>query len=191
MAGPTGPSQKHSPRASRSSGSEKPELRYLAIGRVVRAHGLKGEISVTVMTEFPERFEITEQVYLGDQVEATPYQLESYRWHKDNVLLTLAGITNRDEAETLRGQLVQVPVEEAMPLPDGAYYHYQLVGLEVVTTTGERLGVLREVMETGANDVYVVDNDGKEILLPAIADVVKSIDMEKGRIVVEVIEGLI
>jgi 16S rRNA processing protein RimM len=191
MAGSTGPSKKHSPRSSRSSGSEKPELRYLAIGRVVRAHGLKGEISVTVLTEFPERFEIIEQVYLGDQFEATPYPLKSYRWHKDNVLLTLSGITNRDEAETLKGQLVQVPIEEAMPLPDGAYYHYQLVSLEVVTTAGERLGVLSEVMETGANDVYVVDNEGKEILLPAIADVVKSIDMEKGRIVVEVIEGLI
>jgi len=191
MAGPTGPSQKYSPRSSRSSGSEKPELRYLAIGKVVRAHGLKGEISVTVMTEFPERFEVTEQVYLGDQFEATPYQLESYRWHKDNVLLTLSGITNRDEAEALKGQLVQVPVEEAMPLPDGVYYHYQLVGLEIVTTTGERLGVLSDVMETGANDVYVVDSEGKETLLPAIADVVKSIDMEKGRIVVEVIEGLI
>lgn len=191
MAGPAGPSQKHSPGSSRSSGSEKPELRYLAIGRVVRAHGLKGEISVKVMTEFPERFEITKQVYLGDQLEATPYPLESYRWHKDNVLLTLAGITNRNEAETLKGQLVQVPIEEAMPLPDGVYYHYQLVGLEVVTITGERLGVLSEVMETGANDVYVIDNEGKEILLPAIADVIKSIDMEEGRIVVEVIEGLI
>ena len=191
MAGPAGPSQEHSQRSSRSSGSEKPELRYLAIGRVVRAHGLKGEISVAVMTEFPERFEITEQVYLGDQFEATPYSLKSYRWHKDNVLLTLTGITNRNQAESLKGQLVQVPIEEAMPLPDGVYYHYQLVGLEVVTTTGERLGILSDVMETGANDVYVVDKEGQELLLPAITDVVKSIDLEKAQMVVEVIEGLI
>ena len=191
MAGPTGPSQKHRQRSTRSSGSEKPELRYLAIGKVVRAHGVKGEISVKVMTEFPERFEITRQVYLGNEFEATPYQLNSYRWHKDNVLLTLVGITNRDEAEPLKGQLVQVPIEEAMPLPDGVYYHYQLVGLAVVTTTGDQLGVLSEVMETGAHDVYVVDNDGKEILLPAIADVVKSVDLETGQMTVEVIEGLI
>ena len=191
MAGPAGPSQKHNQRSTRSSGSEKPELRYLAIGKVVRAHGVKGEISVKIMTEFPERFEITEYVYLGDEFEATLYSLQSYRWHKDNVLLTLAGITNRSEAETLTGQLVQVPIEEAMPLPDGVYYQYQLVGLEVVTTMGERLGTLSDVMETGANDVYVVDNEGQEILLPAIAEVVKAIDMETGRMVVEVIEGLI
>jgi len=143
------------------------------------------------MTEFPERFEITKQVYLGDQFEAIPYPLESYRWHKDNVLLTLTGITNRNQAESLKGQLVQVPIEEAMPLPDGVYYHYQLVGLEVVTTTGERLGILSEVLETGANDVYVVDNDGQELLLPATAEVVRSIDLEKTQMVVEVIEGLI
>jgi 16S rRNA processing protein RimM len=191
MAGSAGSSQKHSQSSTRSSGSEKPELRYLAIGRVVRAHGLNGEISVAVMTEFPERFEITKQVYLGDQFEAIPYPLKSYRWHKDNVLLTLAGITNRNKAETLKGQLVQVPVEEAIPLPDGVYYQYQLIGLEVFTTLGVRLGVLAEVMETGANDVYVVKEKGQEILLPAIADVVKSVDMVKGRMVIKVIEGLI
>jgi len=191
VAGTTRPSQTHRQRSPRSSGSEKPELRYLAIGRVVRAHGLKGEISVAVMTEFPERFETTKQVYLGDQCEAIPYQLKSYRWHKDNVLLTLTGIANRNQAESLKGQLVQVPIEEAMPLPDGVYYHYQLVGLEVVTTTGERLGILSEVLETGANDVYVVDNDGQELLLPAIAEVVRSIDLEEAQMVVEVIEGLI
>jgi 16S rRNA processing protein RimM len=191
MAGPAGPSQKHSQRSTRSSGSEKPELRYLAIGKIVRAHGVKGEISVKVMTEFPERFEVTRQVYLGDEFEAVPYELKSYRWHKDNVLLTLTGVTNRNEAETLRGQLVQVPIDEAMPLPDGVYYHYQLVGLEVVTTAGKRLGELSDVMETGANDVYIVKNEGKEILLPAIAEVVKSIDLEENRMTVEVIAGLI
>jgi 16S rRNA processing protein RimM len=191
MAEPTGPSQKPNQRATRSSGSKKPELRYLAIGRVTQAHGLKGEISVAVLTEFPERFAVTKQVYLGDAFEATLYPLKSYRWHKDHVLLTLAGVNDRNEAETLKGQLVQVPIDEAMPLPEGVYYHYQLVGLKVVTTGGERLGTIVDVMETGANDVYVVDNKGQQILLPAIPDVVKSIDLEKGQMVIEVIDGLI
>jgi 16S rRNA processing protein RimM len=144
-----------------------------------------------VLTEFPERFAVTKQVYLGDAFEATLYPLKSYRWHKDHVLLTLAGVNDRNEAETLKGQLVQVPIDEAMPLPEGVYYHYQLVGLKVVTTGGERLGTLADVMETGANDVYVVDNKGQQILLPAIPDVVKSIDLEKGQMVIEVIDGLI
>jgi 16S rRNA processing protein RimM len=191
MAGATGPTQKNARRFSRSSGGDKPELRYLAIGRVIRAHGLRGEVCVTVLTEFPERFKTTEWVHLGNQFEATPYRLESHRWHKKNVLLTLAGVTNRTQAEALKGQFVQVPLEEAVPLPEGAYYIYQLIGLEAITTTGQRLGVITDVLETGANDVYVVENNDQEILLPAIADVIKSVDLEKGQIIVEVIDGLI
>ena len=146
---------------------------------------------MVVLTEFPERFEITEWLYLGNQSEATPYRLESYRWHKQNILLTLAGVSNRTQAEQLRGQFVQVPIEEAMPLPEGAYYFHQLIGLEAVSTTGQRLGVVTSILETGANDVYVVENNDREILLPVIADVVKSIDLETGQVVIEVIDGLI
>jgi len=87
--------------------------------------------------------------------------------------------------------LVQVPLEEAMPLPEGAYYFHQLLGLEAITTAGQRLGVVSSISETGANDVYVVENDGQEILLPAIVDVVKTIDLEKGQMLIEVIDGLI
>ena len=174
-----------------SSGVQQPELRYLAIGKVIRAHGLRGEISVAVLTEFPERFEVTKRLYLGDEFEATPYRLESYRWHKKNVLLTLSGIINRTQAEQLLGQFVQVPVEEAVPLPEGAYYLYQLIGLRVITTDGEQLGSVVDIIETGANDVYVVDHEGQQILLPAIPDVVRSIDVSAGEIVVQVIDGLI
>ncbi len=178
-------------KLNRSSGVQQPELRYLAIGRVVRAHGLRGEISVAVLTEFPERFEATEWVYLGDEFEATPYRLESHRWHKKNVLLTLSGITNRTQAEQLRGQFVQVPLEEAVPLPEGAYYLYQLIGLRVITIDGEYLGSVVDIIETGANDVYVVDHEGQQILLPAVLDIIRSVDVEAGEMVVQVIDGLI
>jgi 16S rRNA processing protein RimM len=178
-------------RLSGSSTPQQPELRYLAIGRIVRAHGLHGELSVTILTEFPERFETTEWVYLGNEFEASPYRLESYRWHKKNLLLTLSGITDRTQAEQLRGQYVQVPLAEAIPLPEGTYYLYQLLGLQVVTIDGQSLGVVADIIETGANDVYVVEGDGRQILLPAIDDVVRSIDLETGQIVVQVIDGLI
>lgn len=193
MTGPVGPlSDNQSRKSQQSSGSQEPELRYLAIGRIVRSHGLQGEVSVTVLTEFPERFAETEWVYLGDEFEATAYQLKAHRWHKQNVLLTLNGVTDRDQADMLKGQLVQVPIEDAMPLPDGTYYLYQLIDLEIITTTGERLGVITDIIEIGAaNDVYVVKNEDKEILIPAIGDVVKSIDMDKGQMVIEVIDGLI
>ena len=105
-----------------NSGLQEPEFRYLAIGRVVRAHGVRGELSVAVLTDFPERFETTEWVYLGNEFEAEPYRLEKHRWHKQNVLLTLAEVNDRTEAEQLTGLLVQVPVEDAVPLPEGGSY---------------------------------------------------------------------
>jgi 16S rRNA processing protein RimM len=169
----------------------RPELRYLAIGQILRAHGLRGELVVRVLTEFPERFDTTEWVFLGNEQEAEAYRLESYRWHRPNILLKLTGVDDRTEAEKLKGLLVQVPIEEAMPLPEGSYYLYQLVGLEVATTAGEVLGILTNIIETGANDVYVVEQNGRELLLPAIPDVVKSINLEEGRMIVEVMEGLI
>ena len=191
MTGPIGPTKENRLGDSRSSGSRQPELRYLAIGKIVRAHGLRGEVSVAVLTGFPERFETTEWVYLGNEFEATAYRVESYRWHKDNVLLTLAGITDRTQAEVLKGQFVQVPIEEAVSLPEGSYYLYQLIGLQVQTTTGEFLGTITNVMETGANDVYVVQNEERELLLPAIPDVIKTVDIANGTMVVQVIDGLI
>jgi 16S rRNA processing protein RimM len=176
----------------KKSSDPKSELRYLAIGQVTRAHGVRGEISVTVLTDFPERFETTDWVYLGNELEADPYRLEKHRWHRDNVLLTLAGITDRTQAEQLVGQLVQVPVEEAVPLPEGSYYLYQLIGLQVVTSAGQKLGVITSILETGANDVYVITTDRQEeILLPAIPDVIKGIDLKQGQMVVELMEGLI
>lgn len=190
MTGPHGPQEfiKAFHRGSDSSGSE---FRYLAVGRVSRAHGLKGEVSMEIMTDFPERFETAEWFYIGNEQEAAPYRLESYRWHQQKLLLTLAGVTNRAEAEQLTGQFVQIPVEEAMPLEDGNFYLFQLIGLEAVTTTHERLGCVTNILETGANDVLVIQNDEREVLLPDIPDVVKSIDLERKLIIVELIDGLI
>lgn len=191
MAGPSGPTQKNRGEDSGSSGMRQPELRYLAIGRVIRAHGLRGELSVTVLTDFPERFETTKWVYLGNEFEATSYRVQSFRWHQQNVLLTLEGVTDRTQAERLKGQLVQVPVEEAMPLPDGSYYLYQLIGLKVEDTAGQFLGTVKDVLETGANDVYVIEREGRELLLPAIPDVIKQVNIAQGIMVVHLLDGLI
>ena len=178
--------------SAKSSGGIEPELRYLAIGRIVRAHGVRGEISVAVLTDFPERFETLEWVYVGNEFEAQPFRLEKHRWHKKNVLLTLAEITSRTQAEQLRGQFIQVPVGEAIPLPDGGYYLYQLIGLQAITATGELLGTIDSVIETGANDVYIIKSDERtELLIPAIADVIKSVDLDKRQIIIELMDGLI
>lgn len=192
MTGPSGPPTTNNEGSTKSSGVLQPELRYLAIGRIVRAHGIKGEVSVTVLTDFPERFGSTEWVYVGNETDADAYRLQSHRWHKNNVLLTLDGVTDRTHAQQLTGQLVQVPMADAVPLPEGSYYVYQLVGLQVFTTAGEPLGTVVDIFETGANDVLVVQNEAQqEILLPSIPDVLKSADLDQKRITVELIDGLI
>jgi 16S rRNA processing protein RimM len=170
---------------------ESAEPRFIAIGRVIRPHGVRGELAVEVLTDFPERFDTIETIYLGDQQQADEWQVASTRWHKDRILLTLPGCEDRTSAEVLRGLLVQIPIEEAMSLPEDEYYPYQLIGLNVVTTEGEELGRLSEVIFTNANEVYVVVGPRGQMLLPAIADVVDRVDLDTGRMVVKLIDGLL
>ncbi len=192
MTGPIGPNTSKPKDSDQTLSSNSVEIRYLAIGRIVRAHGVRGEVSMAVLTEFPERFETTKRVYLGNEYEATPYDLEAYRWHKQNLLLTLGGIVDRTQAERLRNQLVQVPIGEAVALPEGSYYLYELMGLEVYTHEDEYLGKIVDIIETKANDVYVVEGDQpKQILIPAIDDVVKSVDLDLGKMEIKLLDGLI
>ena len=165
------------------------EPRYLVVGRIVAPWGVGGEVKVAIETDFPERFQRLERVCLGEK--ATSFVLEGARLHKGHALLKLEGCDDRDTAEKLRGQLVQIPIEEAMPLGEGEYYVYQIVGLDVWTAEGEHLGRVSEVLFTGANDVYVVQGEKGEILIPAVEDVVLEVDLAGGRLTVELMEGLI
>jgi 16S rRNA processing protein RimM len=181
--------QENSRGSRRATGPTEP--RFLAIGRIVRPHGVRGEVVVEVLTDFPERFDTIEQVYLGDTLEAQIWQVVTSRWHKDRVLLTLEGCQDRAVAEQLRGLLVQIPIEEAMPLGEDEYYAHHLIGLDVVTIDGEDLGRLSDVLFTNANDVYVVTGPRGQILLPAIADVIQGVDLEAGQVTVKLMEGLV
>lgn len=163
--------------------------RYLVIGRVARPWGTQGEVKVEIITDFPDRFALLRKVYLGPK--AVPFALESFRLHKGAALLKLEGCHDRATVEKLRGQLVQIPIEEAMPLEQDEYYEHQIVGLAVWTAAGEYLGTVDEVISTGSNDVYVVRGEGREILIPAIEDVVLEINLAQGRLMVELMEGLI
>ncbi len=167
------------------------EPRFIAIGRITRPHGVHGEVAVEVWTDFPERFDTIEIVYLGDALEAEEWQVMASRWHKNRVLLTLQGCQDRATAERLRGLLVQIPIEEAMPLAEDEYYPHQLIGMDVVTVEGEELGRVSEVLFTNANDVYVIIGPRGQILLPAIADVIERVDLDTGHMVVRLMEGLL
>jgi 16S rRNA processing protein RimM len=173
-------------------GEDSSEPRFLIIGEVMRPHGLRGELKVKILTEFPERFQLLEEVYLSDEgTEPRPYRLEQVRHHQGFVILKLRTCDNRAAAEKLRGWLVQVPRELAMPLEEGAYYIYQIVGLEVWTEAGEYLGRVAEVLEMPANDVYVVHGPTGEILLPAIESVIRQINLPTQRMTVTLLAGLV
>lgn len=175
----------------RGSEPNRPQPRFLAIGSIVKAHGIRGEVAVEVLTDDPDRFATLEMVYLGTPDVASPIALKAHRWHRDRVLLTFEGITTRTEAEQLKGLLVEVPIDEALPLDEDHYYPHQLIGLQAVSDEGEALGEVVDFLETGANGVYVVRNHEREILLPAVADVVLAIDLEAGLLTVHLMEGLL
>ena len=190
----TDAAQRRTRRKDRGSGQagRAPEPRFLAIGQVQGAHGILGELKVEILTEDPTRFGRLKRVYLGREgEEPLPRRLEAFRLHLGRALLKIEGCDDRTTAEALRGTLVQVPFEEALPLKEGEYYEHQIVGLPVWTTAGEHLGEVIEILYTGANDVYLVRAAGsQEILIPAIAGVIVEVDLEAGRMVVELPEGL-
>ncbi|RME50363.1 MAG: 16S rRNA processing protein RimM [Caldilineae bacterium] len=185
--------QSSPPPAQPSSGSDrkKAEPDFLVIGQIVKPHGVRGEVLVKVLTDFPERFETMQTVLVGKVGAGRRYTVESRRWHKGMVLLHLKGIADRNAAEILRGLYLQIPIAEAMPLEPGVYYHHQLLGLAVLTDDGTLLGELVDILETGANDVYIVQGPQGEILLPATEEVIRTIDLNAGQMIVHLLDGLL
>ncbi len=125
-------------------------------------------------------------------IKRTPYTVIGVRTQGQFALLRLQEITDRTTAEQLRGHDIEVPTTQALPLPKGQFYWHEVIGLQVIdATTGRQLGTVKDILETGANDVYVVQGQGKEILVPAIKDIVKTIDPQAGRMLIEPLPGLL
>jgi 16S rRNA processing protein RimM len=160
------------------------------VAQVLAPHGIRGELKCRIVTDFPrQRFKRGNTVILSGRV----YTVRSARIQGQVVLLRLEDVADRTSAESFRGQNVLIDVEEAVALPEGEFYWHQVIGLEVIdTTTQTRLGRVADILETGANDVYIVRTEtGRELLIPAIKDVVKDIDPTLGRILVEPLPGLL
>ena len=168
---------------------------YLLLGEVLRPHGLRGELRIRLLTDYPERIAELEKVYLADNPEpskATPYHVEGMRMNGDFGLLKLREIPDRTQAERYRGLYVLVDIEHAVPLEEDEFYLYQLIGLRVDTSDGEMLGTLVEVLETGANDVYIVDSERYgEILIPVTSETIVKTDVDAGVMIVRLPDGLL
>lgn len=162
---------------------------YLAIGRLRRPHGVHGEMLMTVLTDFPERLTPGKRLYAGENHE--PVKIVSLRPHAEGLLITLRGMDNPETAGRFRNQYLYVEAACLPRLPEGEYYHHELIGLDVVSDEGQNLGTLTEVIETGANDVYVAtDAEGNETLLPVIPPVILNINLESHQIRVHLLPGL-
>ncbi len=170
------------------------EPRFLIIGRISRPHGVAGEVNVAVMTDTPQRFEWLERVFLAtdpDDPSPTPVAVAGVRWHGDRVLLKLDGYDDRDAVAALRASWLLVPLAEAVPLAEGEYFLYQLLGLAVKSTEGHNLGHVADLLETGANHVLVIRGDYGEVLVPNVPAVVMAIDFAERLITVQLIPGLL
>lgn len=167
---------------------------HMAVGQIVGVHGLYGEVKVEAYTDNPERFAPGVTLLMGEELE--PVTVESVRPHKNNLLVRLVEVEDRTAAEEVRSLWLYVPEADAATLEEGAYWIHDIIGLQVVTNEGTAIGKISDVFATGSNDVYVVQpaagvNGGREILLPAIADVVESVDLSAGVMVIRLLDGLI
>ncbi|PRX26659.1 16S rRNA processing protein RimM [Orenia metallireducens] len=164
--------------------------KLITIGEIIRHQGNKGEVRVKPLTDFIERFEMLDRVYLVKNRIKKEVYLEDVWYHKQFVILKFEGFDGISEAIDHKGYLIQIAEEEKVELAEDDYYVDEIIGIEVYTKNGEYLGTLQEVLETGANDVYIVNNDGEELLLPAIKDVILNVDLSEQKMVVKLLPGL-
>lgn len=165
---------------------------YLEVGQIVNTNGLKGLLKINPFTDDITRFERLKTIFIEHKKELLEFEIESVRYQKKQVLLKLKGIDTIEEAEKYREDYLKINRNKEEKLPEDTYYIVDLIGLDIYTENGELLGKLDDIFSTGSNDVYVVKNsEGKQILLPAISDVIKNIDLEQKKIVVNLIEGLL
>jgi 16S rRNA processing protein RimM len=168
-------------------GPAEPRPGFTAVGRVIRPHGIRGELRVHAFNPAAQNIQHGRTVHLSGE----PRQVVRARWDNDGWILQLSGMTTRGQVEELRGELLEVPDAGVVREDSESYFVHELVGLRVVTEEGVDLGAISDVLHTGANDVYVVRGAGGEVLIPAIADVVRDVDLGAGMMRITPLPGLL
>lgn len=165
---------------------------YLEIGQIVNTFGVKGMVKVNPFTDDITRFDKLKKVYICKKASMEEVEIEEVKYHKNMVLLKIKDINDMNQAEKCKGLYLKIHRKDAIKLPKDTYFIADLLGLEVYTDEGVLLGKVDDIYNTGSNDIYVVKDDlGKQILLPGTKEVLKEISLEKEKIVVHLIKGLI
>ena len=166
--------------------------KYLEIGQIVNTFGIKGQVKIVPFTDDITRFDELKEIYVEKKNELKLFQIEQVNYKKNMVILKLKGIETVEEAEKLRNCYLKIDRKDAKKLPKDTYFIVDLVGLDVYTDEGKLLGKVDDIYNAGSSDIYVVKDElGKQILLPAIKDVLKEVDLENKKIIVHLIKGLV
>lgn len=173
------------------SGSPLPgEPAFLAVGKLRRPHGVHGEMLMDVLTDFPERLQPGTRLYVGP--EHQPICLTNVRRHRQDMLVSFEGYSTPDSVGQLRNLILSVSAADRPALPEGEYYHHQLIGLNAVSEAGQALGKVVEILETGANDVLVVcAENGRKTLVPLVDEFIRQVDLAGGEVRIHLIPGMI
>ena len=161
-------------------------MKKVVIGKISAPHGVRGEVRIVPLTDFPERFENLKTVFLEDD---SKMELESVKFSNKFIIAKFKNINSRNDIEIFNGKLLMLNRSDIPSLPEGEYYNFDIIGLEVIDNKGSKLGKITEVLKTGSNDVYVVEGK-KQILVPALKNVVKEINLTDGFMKVELLEEL-
>jgi len=168
-------------------------MEYLIVGKIVNTHALQGEVKILSGSDFKEeRFKKGNILYIDYQDQKIEVKIAAHRVHKGADLIKFSGLNSINDVEKYKGCDILIDHEDLGELEENEFYYYEIIGCEVKTTDGELIGTVKEILETGANDVWVLERPGqKDVLIPYIEDVVKSVDVENKQITVELLEGLI
>lgn len=161
-------------------------MKKVVIGKISAPHGVRGEVRIVPLTDFPERFKNLKTVFLEDD---SKMELESVKFSNKFIIAKFKNINSRNDIEIFNGKLLMLNRSDIPSLPEGEYYNFDIIGLEVIDDKGSKLGKITEVLKTGSNDVYVVEGK-KQILVPALKKVVKEINLVDGFMKVELLEEL-
>lgn len=165
--------------------------KHFEIGKIAGTHGIKGTLRIFPTTEDPSRFELLKEMIVETTGKIETFHIEKVAYHKKFVLVTVKEINDINVAELYKGGTIWIPEEKALPLSKNEYYMRDLYGLSVFTDSGEELGELVDIYETGANDVYAVKKEGeKELLIPAIQQCILQVDIPNQKMIVKLLEGL-
>jgi 16S rRNA processing protein RimM len=167
--------------------------RFVAVAKIVSPSGREGRVEVKVLSEVEGRISPASKFFLAPPLPSlSQVTVEKvFSSHQDKLRVKFAEVSSFEEAQALKGRFLQIPVEACPDLPPDTYWEFQIVGLECFTDKGARLGKVQEVIKTGANDVYLVVEGDKEVLIPAIKSVVKQVDLENGKLIVALLPGLL